>query len=293
MTTRRTLVALLHLTRYQQNWLFALVLTVLGVVTAGAPCNAAAVLALIANWCAIAFAFMVNNIADAADDRGTAEKCRANPVSMHTLSPGAAGCAAGIVAAISLALFALLSARATLAGLGCILLGVVYSWRRVRLKSIPCLDVFSHALMLGVLPYWAAVWACAPQARPAGWLALLIGITSAYGQIYNQVRDLDDDRRAGLRTSAMLLGVRPAWCLLLLLPCAIAAGVAYALATGLVPAWLRVPATGAGAITIVYVWQQRRQPSRVLADRFHWIILVLVAASALAWWLTAWAGAPD
>jgi len=293
MTTRRTLAAVLCLTRYQQNWLFALVLTVLGVVTAGAPFTAAVALAVVANWCAIAFAFMVNNIADAEDDRSTAEKCCANPVSMQTLSPRAAGCAAGIVAVISLVLFAWLSARATLAGLGCILLGIFYSWRRVRLKSIPCLDVLSHALMLGVLPYWAAVWACAPQARPAGWLALLIGITSAYGQLFNQVRDLDDDRRAGLRTSVMLLGVPNTWRVLLLLPCVIAAGVAYALATGLAPPWLRVPASLAGAITIVYLWRQRQHPSRVLADRFHLIILVLAGASALAWLATAWAGAPD
>jgi len=286
MTAWRTLVAVLHLTRYQQNWLFALVLTVLGVVTAGAPPGAAAVLVLAANWCAIAFAFMVNNIADAQDDCGTAEKCCANPVSLQTLSPTAAGCAAGMMAAISLGLYAMVGARATLAGLGCILLGVVYSWRRVRVKSIAVLDVVSHALMLGVLPYWAAVWACAPQARPAGWLALLIGITSAYGQLYNQVRDIDDDRRAGLRTSAMLLGVQNTWRLLMLLPCVIAAGVSYALATGLAPAWLRVPASSAGVIAMVYLWRQRQQPSRVLADRFHVIILVLAAASALGWWLT-------
>jgi len=292
MMTRRTLVALLHLTRYQQNLLFTFVLTVLGVVTAGAPINAVAALVFVANWCAIAFAFMVNSIADADDDRSTPEKYRANPVSMQTLSATAAGCAAGMVAAISLVLFASLGARATCAGVGCILLGVFYSWRRVRLKSIPFIDVLSHALMLGVLPYWAAMWACAPRARPAWWLSLLIAGTSAYGQLYNQVRDVDDDRRAGLRTSAMLLGVPHTWRLLVLLLCAIAAGVSYALAAGLAPPWWRMPASIAGAITIVYLWRQRQQPSRVLADRFHWIILVLVAASALMWWATTLAGPP-
>ncbi len=292
MTAWRTFGAVLHLTRYQQNLLFTLVLTVLGVVTAGAPFSTAAALVLVANWCAIAFAFMVNNIADAQDDRSTAEKCHANPVSMQTLSPAAAGCAAGIVAAISLMLFVSLGARATLAGLGCILLGVFYSWRRVRLKSIPFLDVLSHVLMLGVLPYWAAVWACAPHARPACWLSLLIAATSAYGQLYNQVRDMDDDQRAGLHTSAMLLGVPHTWHLLVVLLCATAAGVSYALAAGLVPSWLRVPASSAGIIAIAYLWRQRQQPSRVLADRFHLIILVLAAASALAWLVTVWAGAP-
>lgn len=91
-----------------------------------------------------------------------------------------------------------------------LLLGWLYSWRRVRLKAWPVVDVVSHALMLSALLVLAGYYACAPGLGRAGWVALGAGLISAYGQLYNQMRDYDTDRAAGLRNTAALLGRRAA-----------------------------------------------------------------------------------
>jgi 4-hydroxybenzoate polyprenyltransferase len=285
MSVAATCAALLRLTRYRENVLFTLVLTLAGVLTSGTRPGLAAALVLAANWCAIAFAFMINDIADAPDDGRSVARQHANQVSTGALPRVAATRAAAAMAGISMALYLALGLRAAGAGAACLVLGVMYSWRCVRLKRLPLVDVLSHVLMLGVLPYWAALWACAPAAVPALWLTLSVGSGSAYGQLYNQVRDFDDDRRAGLRTSAQWLGVRATWLVLVLLLCAITAVMTHALCVGAMPSWLRVPASGAGLLTAIYIWRQRHAPSCARADRFHLIILLIGVCSAAAWLL--------
>jgi len=115
------------------------------------------------------------------------------------------------------------------AGAGALLLGFLYSWKRVRLKALAGLDLLSHSLMLAGLQFLAALWTYSP-APLARWLPAFLCVVaiSAHGVLFNQLRDLPWDAEAGLRHTAARLG--RAKTSRLMLTC-LAAGVACALVT--------------------------------------------------------------
>src|SRR3990170_327081 len=72
---------------------------------------------------------------------------------------------------------------AAVTGWICLGTGFLYSWKKIRLKSIPVLDILSHGFMLAGLQFLAAVYAFSPE-RVSGWWTLLIFVSaiSMYGQ---------------------------------------------------------------------------------------------------------------
>ncbi|MBI5957294.1 MAG: hypothetical protein HY866_01070 [Chloroflexi bacterium] len=76
----------------------------------------------------------------------------------------------------------------------------------VRLKTLPVVDVISHLLMLSSLLFLAGYYAYNAEPGPAWWAAAGVGLISAYGQLYNQLRDFDLDRAAGLFNTSCFLG---------------------------------------------------------------------------------------
>lgn len=203
---------LLRLTRWDEHVLFTLPVTLLGVVVAahrtGAALDGRVIAVIAANVLAVAFAFIVNDIEDAPDDaRDPARRAR-NMIAAGKLSARTGWRLAGVIAVASLAGFALVNARVALVGGLGVLLGWLYSWRLVRLKAQPVIDVFSHVLMLSALLFLAGYLAYARALVPSWSAAAGVSLTSAYGQLYNQLRDYDLDRAAGLRNTASVLGPR-------------------------------------------------------------------------------------
>ena len=96
-------------------------------------------------------------------------------------------------------------------------IGFFYSWRRVRLKAIPLADLLSHGLMLAALQFLCAYTAFPTAGRP--WLApcLFVFAISLYCQLFNQLRDLDGDRQAGVNHTAARIGPRATYILMILL----------------------------------------------------------------------------
>ena len=87
---------------------------------------------------------------------------------------------------------------------------MLYSWRPVRLKKWALVDVVSHVLMLSALLFLTGYWLYARALGEAVWLLAAAALLSAYGQLYNQLRDAAADRSAGLRNTTWLLGERGA-----------------------------------------------------------------------------------
>lgn len=199
-----------RLTRAKEHLPFVIPTTLLGGLVAarasGAQLDWTIALATVANVLAVTFAFMINDIEDAPDDLYDSARAARNPVASGELSGRTGYYASAAVALSSMVFYRLAGVPVLLAGAAILGLSLLYSWRRFRLKAWPVVDVLSHSLMLGGLLF--AVGMLALGSTPMWGFAVAVGVTSlsAYGQLYNQLRDFEGDRHAGLRTSAVLLG---------------------------------------------------------------------------------------
>jgi 1,4-dihydroxy-2-naphthoate octaprenyltransferase len=164
---------------------------------------------LLANFLAMSFAFMINDIADAEDDAKDKQRALRNPVTSGEISPMSAYLVSILTAVISLILYALSGHYTLIAGSMILLLAVLYSIRPFRLKAIAGLDIVSHSLMLGGLLVLSGYYTYSTIFNFTVWeVALAATFASIYGQIYNQLRDLELDKEAGLYTIALVIGSR-------------------------------------------------------------------------------------
>jgi 1,4-dihydroxy-2-naphthoate octaprenyltransferase len=280
----------LRLSRWREHVPFTLAATWLGVNMAAeharAALDARLITVTVANMLAVTFAFMVNDVADAPDDARDPLRAVRNAVSGGALTARAAWLIAGAVGALALMLYALLPRPALLTGAATLTLGWLYSWRVVRLKAWPLLDVISHALMLSALLVLAGYLAFAAAPGRVGWMVLIAGLISAYGQLYNQVRDVEPDRAAGLRNTTWLLGEHRARALMF--ACLGMAGLLLALTVmgGLWPLWLG-PLAGLLLLPAL-LWPRptdmRGSAALDLSGQLQWGTM-LAAAALMAIWL--------
>lgn len=210
-TPQAWFAGLVRLSRWKEHTLFTIPLTLVGGLMAahnraGVTLDWRLLTVTVANILAMTVAFMVNDIEDAADDAHDPARAARNPVAtgeVRSREGWAVALALGIVA---LALFAAVGTGAFWIGALTLVLSVLYSWRAVRLKARPVVDLLSHVLMLSALLFLAGYFAY-DGAPGAIWLvALGAALASAYGQLYNQARDFEVDRAAGLRNTAWLVG---------------------------------------------------------------------------------------
>lgn len=250
---KRQLMGLVRLARYKEFVSFVVVTTLLGAAVGSGTFGWRLIVVLLANWMAVGFAFMINDVEDAPDDALNPAKVKRNPVSAGDLSPRVGQAASFGVAVLAAALYALLGAWPFVIGATCLIIGYVYSWRRIRLKSIPIADLISHGLMLAGLQFLAAYFTFGPG--PAWrWvfpLVFLVAI-SLYGQLFNQLRDFEGDVQAGVTHTARLVGQRAAHILMMVL---FGIGVVSAIVTifvvRLIPTWVLLVAAVLAAILLI------------------------------------------
>ncbi len=230
-----------RLTRWDEHVLFTVPATLLGVNVALERSDVAldgrVMAILLANVLGVAFAFVVNDIEDAADDRHDPARAAHNVVAAGGLTPRTAWRAAAVVGGLSLVAYALVNERALIVGASVLLLGGLYSWRSVRLKALPVLDVLAHVLMLSSLLFLGGYVAYARLASAIWPVAVGVGLISAYGQLYNQLRDYAQDRAAGLHNTASVLGPHGTRRAMYGALAAAVASLLLALLRGLIPGW--------------------------------------------------------
>lgn len=281
-----------RLTRFREYVWFVLVTTLLGAAAGKGSFGVPLLIVVAANWLAVGFAFMINDVEDAPDDALDPAKHKRNPVSSGDLSPRYARFFSFGAAGLAALLYASLGWRPFLWGAACLVLAYIYSARWVRLKTIPGADLASHALMLAGLQFLTgyATFGGDPSWHWALPLAFVMSI-SVYGQLFNELRDLDGDRKAGVRHTASVLGLRTAHVLMMgCLAIGAMAGVLTVWVGHLIPGWVLLVMVGlAGLLSLPHLLNARRAQSAI--QRQEPFQKPLEVAGAIS--LTAWFAGPS
>lgn len=209
-TVKEQIRGLIRLTRWKEYVTFVIPLTILGALLAVEPNGLRLDLRLIAvtiaNILAVAYAFMINDIEDAPDDARDPERAARNPVTSGEVGIRTGYAACRGVAAVTLILYALGGLSVLGIGIVTLLLSHFYSWRPIRLKAWPVTDIVSHSLMLSGLLLLAGYFTYHNEPGIVWFVAACATLLSVYGQLYNQLRDYDMDKAAGLFNTAIVLG---------------------------------------------------------------------------------------
>jgi 4-hydroxybenzoate polyprenyltransferase len=255
-STHDQLKGLIQLTRWKEYVPFVIPLTALGALLAIQPNSASLDVRLIAvtlaNILAVAYAFMINDIEDAPDDARDPDRAARNPITMGRIEAKFGYTVCRIIAVITLVLYAVGGVWVFGIGVATLLLSHLYSWRPVRLKAYAVTDILSHSLMLSGLLMLAGyfIYDTAP-----GWVwfvALSVTLMSVYGQLYNQLRDYDMDKQAGLKNTAIMLGESNTRRAMYLTIALAAACIVVAILRGLFPFWLAFVLVGAVIVSMFF-----------------------------------------
>jgi len=237
---KKTIKGLVKLTRFNEYVYFVVVTTLLGVASADGTLDWRLLVVLAANWLAVGFAFMINDIEDAPDDALSANKINRNPVSSGWITPGEARTATFLVGITSAILYAFLGVKPLIFGGITLILGFLYSSRSVRLKTIAVFDIISHCLMLAGLQFLCGYFTFTSRFNQNWlWPFIFVVSISIYGELYNEVRDIEGDREAHLRHTAIVLGEKPTHGLMILmLIVGVFSGAVSLMAINLIPMWV-------------------------------------------------------
>jgi 4-hydroxybenzoate polyprenyltransferase len=201
---------LIRLTRWREYVTFVIPLTILGALLAARPHGILLDWRLIAvtaaNILAVCYAFMINDIEDAPDDARDPDRAARNPITTGEVGMRFGYNVCRIVAAATLCLYAFGGLAVLVIGITTVLLSHLYSWRPVRLKAWPGTDIISHSLMLSGLLLLAGYFTYHNAPGMVWFVAGGATLFSVYGQLYNQLRDYDMDKQAGLFNTAIMLG---------------------------------------------------------------------------------------
>ena len=239
---KKMLAGLLSLTRFKEYLAFVTVTTFLGATAGEGRFGWRLWLVLAANWLAVGFAFMINDVEDANDDALNPAKLKRNPIACRRVSPRQGYLASLVVAFLSAAAYAFLGWQVLVVGLACLAAGFFYSWRGFRIKTMPFLDMLSHCMMLAGCQYLCGYFAFTTRFNQK-WLFpfLFVVCLSLYGELFNELRDFDGDVKAGLKHTAVLLGERVTHMLMIsFLGIGIAAGIYTVLVEWLIAPWVLI-----------------------------------------------------
>lgn len=237
----KKIIALLKLTRFKEFTFFVTVTTLLGIASAHGEFGWQFLGVLLANWLAVMFAFMINDVEDADDDALNPKKINRNPVSAGDLNRRTATFASFLVAIASVLIYSLLGFWPFVLGFVSLVLGWIYSWRMIRLKNMAFLDLLSHCMMLAGLQFLPGYLAFGNRPQSFNWLfpfTCVVAI-SLYGELFNELRDLDGDLKAGLRHTGARLGARRTyWLMMLVLAVGVYCGFVTIFLLDIIPTWV-------------------------------------------------------
>lgn len=197
------LLSLIKLTRLREYYGTVIIVTFIGVFLVHPASLLQVFILLVANLLSTAFAFMFNDVEDAKDDALDMKKKLRNPISAGEISRRNAAIITSVVGLVSLYIYYVLGLQIFFLGLLGVFLGFLYSYKRVRLKSIPIADLASHGYFLGSMYFLTAIFTgnILPPIYLVIVIALCIFLASLLSNINNQIRDYDVDRKVGIRNS--------------------------------------------------------------------------------------------
>ncbi len=284
---REKINSLIRLSRWKEYLPFTVPLTVFAALLTGKMLDWRLVAVTVANILSVAYAFMINDIEDAPDDSLDPDRAARNPIAMGELSVRSGWIVSIAIGLLSLVLYAF--GGWWVLGIGglTVLLSHFYSWKPVRLKAWPVADVTSHSLMLSGLLFLAGYFTYDVDPGWVWLVALAATLASIYGQLYNQLRDYEMDKAAGLHNTAIIVGERLTR---LLMYFCVALALIFFLVSfvlGVLPIWL--PFLGLAifiVVMLIYRPGKDMRGSEVVDTSGHIQIQFLITANAtVGFWL--------
>jgi len=196
---------------------------------------------ILANLLCVAFTFMINDVEDAQDDARDTAKAKRNPISAGLLSKNLGYFFTILTAALSAIIFYFLGPIPFWLGITCLLISASYSWRILRLKAIPVIDLLSHGLMLAGLQLLCAYYVINPYTGIHYDLVapfIFVVAISVRGQLFNQVRDFECDIKAGIRHTTSIIGIKTAHFLMTALLTLAVIMFLHSLIIKIIPLWI-------------------------------------------------------
>jgi len=102
----------------------------------------------------------------------------------------------------------LLGRTTFLVGFSLVFLGFLYSWKKVRLKGMPLVDILSHAYFLAGGILLASFFPFSHNLSLVIVPFLTVYMISVAGDLFNEIRDYTVDRKAGLKNTVSIIGLR-------------------------------------------------------------------------------------
>ena len=189
---KKTLLAYYHLLRPREYLFFTLTYTLLGAAATQSPFGWRWVLVFLANFFAVAFAFVFNQITDAPlDALSESDSAVRNPIATGELSFTVSQISAVSLLVISIFLYAFLGWKTLLPGLLTLAIGALYSWGGLRLKGIALLDLSAHCWLLATPVFLAGFFA--QKSYSGSTLSFLLPFVlfiSLFGQLTHESRNI-------------------------------------------------------------------------------------------------------
>jgi len=282
---KRQVKGVISLTRHKEYMIFVIVTTFLGARVSGAEIDWRLLLVLVANWLAVGFSFMINDVEDAPDDALNPAKLNRNPVSAGHVSLPVAYAASFAVALLAGVAYFFLGPIPFWLGIACLAIGLLYSWRVVRLKRIPVIDLISHGMLLAGLQLLCAYFVFAPNGG-GDWIAPFVFVVSIslYGELFNEVRDLEGDLKAGVTHTAAIIGERAAHVMMYVLLGGAGVSFVYSIVAGLIPPWVLGVLIALGVIVLVRpALKVKRGSAMDLTGPLHVPAQIVGALTMIVW----------
>ncbi|MBR9679938.1 MAG: UbiA family prenyltransferase [Candidatus Altiarchaeota archaeon] len=155
----------------------------------------------------LGFGFAINYCCDTQEDSLHKEKSKRNPITNKEIKKRSAYLFSIILAIIGLLITIPLGIPAFLICSLLLSLVYIYSAPPLRLKSRPWLDLISHGLFAGSLPFLFAVVALNTEINMIHYaIAFSLFHFWLISELKQHIGDYESDRAAGLRTTVCILG---------------------------------------------------------------------------------------
>ncbi|NJD98319.1 4-hydroxybenzoate polyprenyltransferase [Thermococcus sp. LS1] len=153
----------------------------------------------------VAYAFAINNCFDADTDSLNPAKWDKNPVASGELSFRAGVISSTLIILVGIFLASTLGRGEFWIYITMVALATVYS-APPRLKARPIIDVLSHGIFFGVLPFLYGAYFDGILTRGEITIAVAVLLYSFALELRNHLEDYESDLRAGLKTTPIVLG---------------------------------------------------------------------------------------
>jgi len=200
----KILVRLTRMTTYL--YVLILILPLIFLISPQSLFSYKTVIIFLANFFLTTFVYVFNDVEDAEDDYHVLKKRKRNPISNGDLTKKQGYLISFLLLLIGLFLLLIISPLVFFPGLVLTLVGFFYSWKPVRLKSIPIMDLISHAICLGIAQFFITYLTFRPFDLFVTPFLMIIIPFSLMEEIFGELKDFDIDKKTRINNTIQKFG---------------------------------------------------------------------------------------